>query len=768
MSLFKRPLTLIAAGLSILVAGLAALPFFIPMDVYKSQIESAATDALGRDVVLDGDVSLSILPRISARIDGVQIANPDGFSRPNLLTAGELRGVVRLLPLLSGRVEISEFVFADADLALERLETGAVNWEFASGEDAAEPDGDAGGGTATTPTVDTATLANATVTYADAMTGAAYVVTDLNITATMADLDAPLAVDADGRYQDEPFEIALRVASLGALLNGDATAIDLSADSVEAVLGYDGVLTLGDAIGVSGELSFEADELPRLVALAGIDPGVNLAPLGQVTARGNASGTLDALALSDLSLRISGDDLRAAFDGNLSTAGDGQVSGTIDAASDNLRGFADALGSPLPDGDTLKTFALTSDLAGSFTAIEATNLTAQLDETVATGRAGVDLSGTKPSVTAALTIPRLVLDTFLVASDEPSSSTKPQDSGWSDAAIDLAGLDMVDADIALQSDTVSLGAITLANANLDAVLADGKLTASIDEASVFGGTIGGQIALDGSATTPRASVKLSGSAVDISNTLATLAGLDSLSGIGNVSVDISTAGGTIADMVSGLNGSLGANLADGAVRGFNVAQLVRSRDSLLEAVTDGSLAMALSPEAETDFTAFDTTLRLDNGIGTLSALSFTNPLVLFQGSGTVDLPNQSIDISLIPAIDENAQGQGTRTIAVDGVAIPIRISGSWLSPSIRPDTRLLQESLTASAIDEVTARAADAIGGDAGAILGSVLGGNNSANGDDGAEAAPEQSADEAVESLVRDQLGGLFGRSRDNDPDDE
>ncbi|MEO0754919.1 MAG: AsmA family protein, partial [Pseudomonadota bacterium] len=274
MSLFKRPLTLIAAGLAILVAGLAALPFFIPMDVYKSQIESAATDALGRDVVLDGDVRLSILPRISARIDGVQIANPDGFSRPNLLTAGELRGVVRLLPLLSGRVEISEFVFADADLALERLETGAVNWEFASGEDAAEPDGDAGGGTATTPTVDTATLANATVTYADAMTGAAYVVTDLNITATMADLDAPLAVDADGRYQDEPFEIALRVASLGALLNGDATAIDLSADSVEAVLGYDGVLTLGDAIGVSGELSFEADELPRLVALAGIDPGV--------------------------------------------------------------------------------------------------------------------------------------------------------------------------------------------------------------------------------------------------------------------------------------------------------------------------------------------------------------------------------------------------------------------------------------------------------------------------------------------------------------
>ncbi|MEO1568730.1 MAG: AsmA family protein, partial [Pseudomonadota bacterium] len=638
----------------------------------------------------------------------------------------------------------------------------------ASGEDAAEPDGDAGGGTTTTPTVDTATLANATVTYADAMTGAAYAVTDLNITATMADLDAPLAVDADGRYQDEPFEIALRVASLGALLNGDATAIDLSADSVEAVLGYDGVLTLGDAIGVSGELSFEADELPRLVALAGIDPGVNLAPLGQVTARGNASGTLDALALTDLSLRISGDDLRAAFDGNLSTAGDGQVSGTIDAASDNLRGFADALGSPLPDGDTLKTFALTSDLAGSFTAIEATNLTAQLDETVATGRGGVDLSGTKPSITAALTIPRLVLDTFLVASDAPSSSTAPQDSGWSDAAIDLAGLDMVDADIALQSDTVSLGAITLANANLDAVLADGKLTASIDEASVFGGTIGGQIALDGSAATPRASVKLSGSAVDISNTLATLAGLDSLSGIGNVSVDISTAGGTIADMVSGLNGSLGANLADGAVRGFNVAQLVRSRDSLLEAVTDGSLAMALSPEAETDFTAFDTTLRLDNGIGTLSALSFTNPLVLFQGSGTVDLPNQSIDISLIPTIDENAQGQGTRTIAVDGVAIPIRISGSWLSPSIRPDTRLLQESLTASAIDEVTARAADAIGGDAGAILGSVLGGNNSANGDDGAEAAPEQSADEAVESLVRDQLGGLFGRSRDNDPDDE
>ena len=111
-----KHIALIAGGIFVLLIGAAmAVPFLIPKSVYRAQIERAAGEALQRKVTLEGEVRLSLFPRIAASVGGMKVANPEGFEGAYMIEAGELRGAVKWAPLLFGqRVEVHELAFVDA------------------------------------------------------------------------------------------------------------------------------------------------------------------------------------------------------------------------------------------------------------------------------------------------------------------------------------------------------------------------------------------------------------------------------------------------------------------------------------------------------------------------------------------------------------------------------------------------------------------------------------------------------------------------------
>jgi AsmA protein len=135
-----KHIALIAAGIFVLLIGAAmAVPFLIPKSVYRAQIERAAGEALQRKVTLEGEVRLSLFPRIAASVGGMKVANPEGFEGAYMIEAGELRGAVKWAPLLFGqRVEVHELAFVDASVSLQRKADGTTNWVL---EDTAPPEG---------------------------------------------------------------------------------------------------------------------------------------------------------------------------------------------------------------------------------------------------------------------------------------------------------------------------------------------------------------------------------------------------------------------------------------------------------------------------------------------------------------------------------------------------------------------------------------------------------------------------------------------------
>jgi uncharacterized protein involved in outer membrane biogenesis len=94
----------------------------------KPALASALESATGHPATVAGPVGvkLSLVPTLV--IENVSIANPPGFSRPDLIRIGRVELSLALLPLLHRRVEVDHIALSQADLLLESLPAGQNNW----------------------------------------------------------------------------------------------------------------------------------------------------------------------------------------------------------------------------------------------------------------------------------------------------------------------------------------------------------------------------------------------------------------------------------------------------------------------------------------------------------------------------------------------------------------------------------------------------------------------------------------------------------------
>jgi len=922
-------IALISGGIFVvLVGGALTLPFLIPKSVYRAQIERAAGEALQRKVTLDGEVRLSIFPRIAASVGGMKVSNPEGFDGPYMIEAGELRGAVKWAPLLFGqRVEVHELAFVDASVSLQKKADGTTNWVL---EDKAPSEPGTGSGGGFNGAVEHLRLENASLTYQDDQAGTRYELRELDLTAAMTALDAPFRLDAKGVFQGQNFTIDATLDSLEAATTGKPATLEAALGTNFGKARYDGAITLGavpsldgtfsasseavsslldyaeielpfdiaklgkinaegrvagtlDALAIdvkkftqssdlaktsftgkialgpapviNGRLTLDAPKIDALAKFAALQLPVNVAPLGsldveaelsgaltapalkfetlrvkgplvtanyagdltlgltpalegnlsfdtpragefaqqlnvelpaasaleKVSLDGTLSGTLDALKLTGLTFAHTGDLLTASYTGEMSLAGEGGLNGKLNASSDKLRELLAAAEVELAPGSTLQTFAATSDVSGTFTKIALSALDLRLDQLTAKGTAGIDLTGPKPRLTGKLNMGTLDLSPFLAPSEQKPKAAQPLEA-WSKDKLDLAGLSAADADLQITTTQINIGSVKLTDAALTANLSDGKLAADLSKFKAFGGNWEGRMTVDAASAVPTIGFQMQGDSVAMSNLLGTLAGFDKLAGTGAFRIDAAAQGDSIAALMDNLNGEVSTNLSEGALKGLNVTQLVRSASSLQQAFATGKLNTidfrnVLSPTAETDFTKFDSVLKIENGVAKVDILKLISPALGIDGTGTIDIGGQKLDVRLATAIDKQGQGQGA-VVQLNGIPVPVRLSGSWNQLKVTPDFSGVQAALEAELkgklADEITGRAGNAAGGIIGGIIGvppKTSTGTAPATGPGTGETAPpaqttpvrtpEEQIEDAAEKAARDAIGGLFGRRK-------
>ena len=110
----------------LVIGGILALPFLIDLNKYQDQYKPLIEDALNRKVQLQ-DIRLTIWPRIGARVAGFTVLDDPAFGSSPFASLASLDIGVKLMPLLSGKVEVEEITLRNPVITVIKNKNGVLN-----------------------------------------------------------------------------------------------------------------------------------------------------------------------------------------------------------------------------------------------------------------------------------------------------------------------------------------------------------------------------------------------------------------------------------------------------------------------------------------------------------------------------------------------------------------------------------------------------------------------------------------------------------------
>lgn len=182
-------LTVLAIG-----AVVITLVYIDPND-YKDTIASKVKEETGRDLHIDGNISLSFYPWLGLDVEGVSLSNASGFGDMPFLETKVIKARAKLLPLLRKELEMDTLVLHGATVNLARNAEGVTNWD-----DLVKPQDETKASDQAMPlaalVLGGIDIKDANIHWRDMQQGVEYKITDANISTGELKLGDPIDITA--------------------------------------------------------------------------------------------------------------------------------------------------------------------------------------------------------------------------------------------------------------------------------------------------------------------------------------------------------------------------------------------------------------------------------------------------------------------------------------------------------------------------------------------------------------------------------------------
>ncbi len=304
-----------------------------------------------------------------------------------------------------------------------------------------------------------------------------------------------------------------------------------------------------------------------------------------------------------------------------------------------------------------------------------------------TGALTANLAGKVPSIGASLSTQTLDLNQMLSNAGDTTSSSPgtaagvgsgESAAGGSDPEIDFSPLKTINANLELNIGRLVYDTFKIDSAAIQATLYGGELSAEILSLKLYNGAGTGALTLDANGEVPTQQIRLSLANLDAYPFLNDAVEFQNIEGKVAIDVDLTASGDSQRALVSALNGTAKLAFADGAIRGLNVANMLRN-------LTTGILTgWQYNEEAKTAFNALGASFKVANGQAETDDLRLTGPLVSMGGAGTIGLPAQTLKFRVNPMMLASVEGRGGKNRLL-GFPVPVAISGPWAQPLFYPD-----------------------------------------------------------------------------------
>ena len=320
----------------------------------------------------------------------------------------------------------------------------------------------------------------------------------------------------------------------------------------------------------------------------------------------------------------------------------------------------------------------------------------------------------KPFYTFDLDINQLNLNEYI--RDAPTE-TKTTGNEW----IDLGALQALNANGSLGIAKLNYGKTMLSNVRLILKADGGVAKLAPFSARLYGGSMNGSLNVD-ARKTPHITFKQTMNKVNVNPLLSDTINNDMLSGVGTVNIDISTQGNTVNAFKKSLAGTASLAITDGALKGIDIAKQIRVIKSKVNMLKGNGAEIAANQTQKTDFSELTANFTIKDGIAHNADLSMKAPILrLAKGDsfGDINIGNETLNYTATPRIVKSIKGQGGEDLnQLAGIAIPLKISGTFTNPKFELDTKAIITGLAKSKLLEK-------IGGDKGLAVQELMGGDN-------------------------------------------
>lgn len=300
-----------------------------------------------------------------------------------------------------------------------------------------------------------------------------------------------------------------------------------------------------------------------------------------------------------------------------------------------------------------------------------------LDHISGHGDVKVNWAGSLPILNANIATNELDLNPFLPVEKKLGGYFVPSAfaQSWDDTPIDWSALRAINANLTVDAKGIRLHDFVASNAVLKSTLTNGKLSASMSDVGVYGGsaTLAFNVDVTGAASFGQ---RLDIKAVQLEPLLTAINGSSRISGLAEGTISTTGYASSVAQIVSSLTGNGSILVTDGAIKGFNMAEIIRDAKSIIKPVQS-------SEAKKTDFSDMGGTFTIAQGLISNNDFMMRAPLLRVTGAGTINLPLYAINYRVTPKIVDTAKGQGGGDKI--GLPIPLIVEGSLDNPTIMPD-----------------------------------------------------------------------------------
>lgn len=296
----KRILVLVFVIISLFAASLALLPYLVSSEGIKQRLSERMVELTGSAISYKGQPKLSLSPFLQVELHDFMLLE-ENSDQPDLLHVERMKFSLKLLPLMFGKIRLSEFKMIRPKFNLALDEEAHLNWANASRSNKST----------SSANNDVTDIDLGRLEIIDGILELSYPgssdigkISNFNAYVDWPTFSSSWEVSGDGVWRGEAFKFYNETDEPKALFSSNQSGVRFNLESAVINATFDGIVNTVSGIQLKGQSKLETPTLARFIDLFANTKDIKKPPIGSFSIEGTMSANTGEIGFDQASMKL--------------------------------------------------------------------------------------------------------------------------------------------------------------------------------------------------------------------------------------------------------------------------------------------------------------------------------------------------------------------------------------------------------------------------------------------------------------------------------